>query len=142
MLNRMNEGERAAFLAYNGYDLYFDERDLDIHIGQRTAFIIDSNSYAFWNTYRSPATVTLWDSITGLHVWSQPDPILRWNKNGVQTPVVWEMEMQKTCTGRTATGYPQFTYKISGRLLGGFITAPLGPNLESGILQFTDTTPE
>ena len=142
MMNRMNEGERAAFLAYNGYDLYFDERDLDIHLGQRTAFIIDSNSYAFWNTYRSPMNATLTDPTTGLFVWAQPDPILRWNKNGQLVPVMWEMEMQKVCTGRTAgTGFPQFTYTVAGRLLGGFVTAPLGPNSESGVLEFSDTTP-
>lgn len=145
MLNRMNEGERQAFLAYNGYELYFDERDLDVFMGQRTAFIVDINSYAFWNTFRSPANAQLLDPTTGLFVWSQPDPILRWNRNGVLTPVVWEMEMQKVCTGRTtATGYPQFTYTVAGRLLGGFITAPLGIDAAgaatvSGVLEFTDT---
>lgn len=143
MLNRMNEGERAAYLAYAQREIYFDERDLDVFMGQNTAFAIDVNSYAFWNTSASPANVTLLDPATGLHVWSQPDPILRWNKNGVQTPVIWEMEMSKICTGRTAnTLYPQFTYVVAGRLLGGFITAPLGPNSESGVLEFSDTTPE
>ena len=138
MLNRMNEGERAAFLAWNSRDIYFDERDLDQYMTRRTAFAVDANSYAFWNTFRSPAAATLIDPANGKYVWAQPDPILTWNKNGVQTPVVWEMEMQKTCTGRDAQGFDQNTYQVSGRLLGGFVTAPTGPNSEKGILQFSD----
>lgn len=144
MLNRMNEGERAAFQAYNGYELYFDERDLDIFLTKRTAFAIDVNSYAFWNTSRGRMNAQLIDATTGLYAWSQPDPILRWNKNGQLVPVMWEMEMQKVCTGRTSHGYPQFTYTLAGRLLGGFITAPLGLNYSgtytvSGVLEFSDT---
>lgn len=138
MLNRMNEGERAAFLAWNSRDIYFDERDLDQYMTRRTAFAVDANSYAFWNTFRSPAVATLIDPANGKYVWAQPDPILTWNKNGVQTPVVWEMEMQKNCTGRDSQGFDQNTYNVSGRLLGGFVTAPTGPNGEKGVLQFSD----
>lgn len=141
MLNRMNEGERAAYLAWNTRQIYFDERDLDLYMGQRTAFAIDTNSYAFWNTYRSPAVATMIDTNLQKSVWAQPDPILTWNNNGRQVPVVWEMELQKTCTGRDAQGFDQNTYQMSGRLLGGFVTAPAGPNSETGILQFSDTVP-
>lgn len=141
MLNRMNEGERNAALAWNAREIHFDERDLDVYMTRRTAFAIDANSYAFWNTFRSPAAATMIDSNLQKFVWAQPDPVLTWNKNGQQTPVIWEMEMQKTCTGTDAYGFNQFTYQVSGRLLGGFVFAPVGVNSETGVLQFSDTAP-
>lgn len=141
-LNRMNETFRNQALAWAQNDISFDERDLDVFMGQRTAFIIDRNSFAFWNQWQSPTVATLIDTANQVYVWSQPDPILTWMKNGREVPVVHEFEMVKTCVARDAQGgYRQFRYDISARIIGGFATAPLGPNLESGVLQFSDTAP-
>lgn len=40
-LNRMNEGERNAFLAWAQREIYFDVRDLDQTMARKTAFAID-----------------------------------------------------------------------------------------------------
>jgi len=141
-LNRMNETFRNQALAWAQNDIFFDERDLDLFMGQRTAFIIDRNSYAFWNQWQSPTVATLIDTANQTFVWSQPDPILTWRNNGREVPVVHEFEMSKTCVARDAQGgYRQFQYDIAARIIGGFATAPLGANNESGILQFSDTAP-
>jgi hypothetical protein len=141
-LNRMNETFRNQALAWAQNDISFDIRDLDQHMGQRTVFAVDVNSFAFWNQWNSPSVMTLIDTENQTYVWSQPDPILTWIKDGREVPVVHEMEMSKTCVARDAVGgYRQFQYDISARIIGAFATAPLGPNNESGILQFSDTTP-
>lgn len=141
-LNRMNETFRNQALAWAQNDIFFDIRDLDQYMAQRTAFIIDRNSYAFWNQWHSPTVATLIDTANQTFVWSQPDPILTWMKDGREVPVVHEFEMSKTCVARDAVGgYRQFQYDISARIIGAFAFAPLGPNDESGVLQFSDTAP-
>lgn len=136
MLNKMNETERAAALAWANRQIYFDTRDLDQTMTKKTAFAIDSNSYAFWNTYRSTPTVTQIDSANEVYVWVVRDPVLTWNNGGTQMPVWHEMEMQKTCVERDAHEFRRFEYKLYGRTLGGFEIAPTGPNGETGVLEF------
>lgn len=137
-LNRMNEGERNAFLAWAQREIYFDTRDLDQTMTRKTAFAIDENSYAFWNTVRSTSIPTEITSNNGqTWTWVEADPILRWNDNGRLRPVEYEFEMQKTCIGRDAQEFRRNQYCLYGRLLGGFETAPVGPNAETGVLQFS-----
>lgn len=137
-LNRMNEGERQAFLAYNQGDLfpYFDTRDLDQAMTRKTAFAIDANSYVFWNNIRSSSTPT--EVETDVWVWSVADPILRWNDNGTLRPVMYEMEMAKACASRDSLEFRSDTYDLYARLIGGFEFAPTGPNNEKGVLQFSN----
>lgn len=136
MLNAANETLRNQMLAWDSREIYFDERDLDQYMTKKTAFAIDVNSYGFWNTYRSSSQVTLVDTENQRYQWSVADPFLTWRDGGRNKPVVYEMEMQKTCTGRDAQGFPQYTYNLWGRLLGGFEFVPEGPNGETGVLEF------
>ena len=138
MLNNANEGERMRALAWVNREIYFDERDLDITMTKKTAFAVDRNSYIFWNTFRSTPAVTLVDTANQRYQWAAADPILTWMNNGQPRPVVHEMEMVKSCTGRDSHGFPQYTYTLWGRILGGFEFAPAGPNSETGVLEFGD----
>lgn len=138
-LNRNNEGFRNEALAYAEQEMYFDERDLDQTMTRKTAFAIDQNSYAFWNTVRNSPSPREVNSTEGKKwVWVQADPFLMWNKNGKLTPVLYEMEMQESCYGRDAQKFAQNSFALYGRLLGGFKFAPTGPNSEKGVLQFSD----
>ncbi len=136
MLNRANEGMREQMLAWAQREIYFDERDLDQTMTKKTAFAIDANSYAFWNTYRSTPSPTLVDTANQRYQWSVADPFLVWRDGGTLRPVVYEFEMTKTCSARDSHGFAQYTYNMWGRLLGGFEFAPTGVNDETGVLQF------
>lgn len=139
MLNRMNEGERQAYLAWAQREIMFDERDLDQELGRKSAFAIDQNSYCFWNTYRSSAAPTKIEGTEEIYHWAVPDPTgLVWNNNGRLTPVVYEFEMQVACTGRDAHDFHQASKNMSGRLIGGFEFAPEGPGGETGVLYFSN----
>ena len=138
-LNRNNEGLRMQQLAYADQEMYFDERDLDQVMTRKTAFAIDLNSYAFWNTVRNTPTPKEVPTADGKkYVWVQADPFLMWNNNGRLTPVLYEMEMQETCYGRDAQKFTQNSYALYARLIGGFKFAPTGPNSEKGVLQFSN----
>lgn len=137
-LNKMNETQRDQALAWAQREIYFDTRDLDQVMTKKTAFAIDANSYIFWNTYRSSSAVTMVDTAGQRFQWSVADPFLVWMDNGVEKPVIHEFEMTKSCTARDAQGFPQFTYSMWGRIIGGFEFAPEGPNGETGALEFGD----
>jgi hypothetical protein len=139
MLNQNNEGFRNQALAYASQQMYFDVRDLDQTVGRKTAFFIDQNSYAFWNTVRNTPTPQMVNTDSGkTWVWVQADPFLQWNKNGVLTPVLYEFEMAETCIGRDDQDFRQNSYCLYGRLVGGFEFAPTGRNGEKGVLQFSN----
>lgn len=137
-LNRMNEGERQAYLAWGQREIVFDERDLDSVLTRKSALAIDVNSYAFWNMYRSGATPEVVEGTNyEIWKWALPDPTgLVWNNNGRLTPVVYEFEMQVACTGRDAFDFHQASRTMAGRLIGGFETVPEGPSGETGTLLF------
>lgn len=139
MLNRMNEGERAAYLAYAQRELMFDEVDLDSQLGRKSAFAIDVNAYAFYNVTRSSSQPTPLDSNTQILRWSMPDPSgLVWNENGRLRPVMYEFEAQISCVGRDAQDFHQEQHNVAGRIIGGFEFVPEGPNGETGVLYFSN----
>lgn len=139
MLNRLNETQRNQALAWANREIYFDERDLDVTMTRKTAFAVDANSYIFWNSFRSSPAVTLTDPENNRFQWAMPDPFLTYRDGGRERPVVYEFEMTKTCGARDAHGFPQYTYNMWGRLVGGFSFAPVGPNDETGVLQFAES---
>lgn len=131
---RLNDDGKAAFAAYADQNFFFDLRDMDTVVGNRSTFAVDRNSYVFWNQHSSPSTPTLKDDDTW--VWVVPDPELSYVKNGRLVPLMYEIEMKKTCVGRTTLYYRQLSYKFYLRLIGGLRTAPVGPANEKGVLQF------
>jgi len=134
MLNSGNETLRNQALAWASQDIYFDVRDLDATMTKKTAFAVEANSYAFWNSaIYSPIATEIYDRHW---VWSQPDPFLVWNDNGTVKPVMYEFEMQEVCAARDTLEHHQSTIKLYARLSGGFEFAPAGPNSETGVLEF------
>jgi len=139
MLNKGNEGFRDQALAFAQQDIYFDTRDLDKKMTRKTLFAIDQNSFAFWNNTRSTPTPTAQNTDTGRKwAWVQADPIMTYNRNGQIVPVLYEFEMQETCTGRDTLKFQQNSYCLYGRMIGGLKFAPTGPNGEKGVLQFSN----
>lgn len=131
---RFNDSGKAEFQAYQDHKFYFDLRNMDAVLGEKDTLAIDQNSYIFWNTTFSTAT---WTQI-GEDKWVAviPDPELSYMKNGRLTPVLYEFEMEKLCSGRNSNTQLQWSYKYYGRLVGGFKQAPTGPNSEKGVLLF------
>jgi len=135
---QFNDNERGIFRAFQDQGFYFDARQMDQILGTPSTFVVGVNSYVFWNATTSTPTPT--EVSVGANgkkfIFTLPDPELMYNDNGTLTPVVYEMEIEESCSARnSATGQLQKTYKVYGRLAGGLGTAPLGPNNESGIIQ-------
>lgn len=137
-LNRANEGERNQALAWAQRQIYFDSRDLDQTIGRKTAFAVDPNCYAFWNTTRNSPTPTQLPGADDKWVYTVADPELLWNRNGVLVPVQYEFEVARTCSGRDSQDFQQTQYAMYGRCIGGFELCPAGPNGETGVLAFSN----
>lgn len=137
MLNAQNETFRQQMRAWGENEIYFDTRDLDDYVGTKTAFAVDANSYAFINVSRHGSIPTRIEGEKEIYVWAIPDPTgLVWNKNGVLTPVMYEFEMQLSCSGRDALGFHKATKNLYGRVIGAMKTAPAGQNGETGTLIF------
>lgn len=131
---KLNDDGRAPSAAFMDQSIYFDTKYLDQTLGRKSTMIIDINSYIFWNTtFSTPVPTQISET---KWVWTIPDPELLYRRNGQLVPVMYEVEMDKSCTARNALGQLQFTYKYYMRLIGGYATAPLGPNSESGTLEF------
>lgn len=127
---------KVAKAAYGDLPIYFDLRNIDSTLTYPGTFVIDRNSYIFWNARISKTTVTVTPDGEGeVWTWAQADPILEVNVNGEMMPLYHEMEMHKKCIGRNAAnGTRQHQYLISARIVGGFEGAPTGPNAEKGVL--------
>ena len=134
-MRTFNDNERSNLKGYESVGgMYFDLRDLDRLMTWKSSFAVDENSYLFWNTATGSSTPTMVD--TNVWEWLVPSPVLTYNKNGRMVPVMYKIEMQKTCLTRTSLGDRQYSYKYYGRLVGGLEWAPTGPNGEKGVLQF------
>lgn len=131
---RLNDNERAAFAAYSTFKIYFDIRNMDTTLARRSTLAVDRNSYLFWNTVFSSSTPEEVDA--DRWVWYIADPYLKYSKNGVLVPVLYEVEVTKTCVDRTAIGQLQFQWNYYVRVVGGYEFIPPGANGEKGVLEF------
>jgi hypothetical protein len=113
---------------------------MDGVLGRRSTFSIDRNAYVFWNTTWSSAAPTFnWAAGNEKWTWTVADPMLMYWRNGSLVPVMYEVEMTKTCVDRIdATTQLQYRYDYYVRLVGGFETVPAGNAAETGILEFTN----
>jgi hypothetical protein len=130
--------EGGVAYAFQGMNMYFDDRDLEAQAGVGVHFALDANNYLFWNSTRHSAAPTRigGDANGEKWVWTVNDPELRYFRDGALVPVKYEVEMQKKCINRDALGYTRWTYAFYLRLIGGFAFAPLGAQNETGVLKF------
>jgi hypothetical protein len=137
---RLNDDGRAGAAAYGDLNMAFDIRQMDGVLGRRSTFSIDRNAYVFWNTTWSSAAPTFnWAAGNEKWTWTVADPMLMYWRNGSLVPVMYEVEMTKTCVDRIdATTQLQYRYDYYVRLVGGFETVPAGNAAETGILEFTN----
>lgn len=135
-LNSANETLRNQALAYAQRMIYFDERDLDVTMTRKTAFAVDAGAYHFWNTFRNTPEMRMVDTANNRWEFTVTDPLLSWNDGGQLRPVVYEFEMEKACLERGALEFRRYSYKLYGRLIGGFQFLPTGPDGQKGVLQF------
>lgn len=132
---KANADGPAGSLAYGSGEWYFDIRDLDRTLGLYKTFAVDKTAFVFWNTVLSPAgSMKQIDADTW--VTAVQDPDFKYNKNGVLTPVLYELEVSRTCVGRNANNHKTYTWNYYMRFIGGIQFAPAGPNGETGILSF------
>lgn len=129
---RLNADGKAGFSAYAAQNLRFDLRDLDKTLGYRGTLIVDRNSYVFYNSpVYGAAPVEMGDN---KFVWNVTDPEFSYLREGRLVPITYEVEMQKTCSGRDTLGRLIYTYNVYMQLVGTFRTIPTGPNGEKGTL--------
>jgi hypothetical protein len=135
---QFNDNERGIFRAFQDMGFYFDSRQLDQTLGTASTFAVSPNAYAFWNSTKYgqvPMEVSV-GSNGKKFVYSMPDPELMWMRNGVATPVMYEIEMEMACSSRDALDYLVTNVKYYGRVVGGLEMAPAGANGETGVIQF------
>lgn len=128
----------SAGEAFNEYNMFFDIRNLDATMTRKTTFAVDTGSYFFWNTViNTPTAVQVQER---RWVYTIQDPVLMWNRNGVLTPVTYEVEYEKVCSSRETTlNTLNYTHTFYIKLLGGFSLAPTGVSSQTGVLEFAAT---
>lgn len=131
---RSNADGPAGSLAYGDANMVFDIRDMDVLIGQKQTLAIDLNSFIFWNTTFSPSTPT--QMFDEKWMWTVADPEVNVRVGNQLAPLLYEVEMERTCTGRNANSQLVYQYKWYVRPVGGFGFVPQGPEGETGTLIF------
>jgi hypothetical protein len=127
----------AGSLAFQEFNMAFDLMQMAGILGRPSTLAVDRNSYVFWNSTWSSFTPTHNDSSTfPKWTWVVADPILKYWKNGSLVPVLYEVEMVKTCNDRIdQTTQLQYRYDYYARLIGGFEFVPAGVNGETGVME-------
>jgi len=126
----------GAAAPFNDHNMFFDIRHLDATLSRKSTFAIDTGSYIFWNTViNTPTPMQIQER---RWVYTIQDPTLVYMRNGVATPVQYEVEYEKACISReSALNYLEYKHTYHIKLLGGFQLAPTGVNSETGILEFS-----
>lgn len=135
--NRLNDNQRSegAFFDNSGLagNMFWDihpTHGVDAVTGELSSLVVNPNAYAFWNWTEFDDQVRLIDSSKNHYAFSAPDPFWTYSRNGVQVPVMWDVELWQTCTGRNAkTGKLEFNETMLVQLRGGFEFLPAGFDL-------------
>lgn len=132
---KLNDDGKSGSAAYGDFNIYFDLKHLYSVLSRRSTFLVDKNSYVFWNQFQNGAVAVQVDS--DRWVYTMADPVLKYMKNGSLVPVVYEVEYKKTCTSRNSLNQLIIAHDWYIRLIGGFEFAPAGVNSETGLLEFS-----
>lgn len=138
---RLNDNERE-FARFDGYEMYFDIRDIDRSLGGNNSFAISRGAYAMWNTHYSGIAPQDLGFTDADQKWAfrmmDPDPMMKIWVNGRLEPIWYEVVFTQKCGGRRQISqqfYNNFTMEIT--LHAGFQQSPAAPNGHTGILHFS-----
>lgn len=112
-----NEKTKFAELGFNANS--FDSK-LETVYGKPVILMIDPNAIAFFNAPLYSTTPTLVDEDNAIYGYSIAHPTLRYNKNGTSTPIMFNVHIQKCCSGRNKFGKFNFIHKVEITLASGF----------------------
>lgn len=110
-------------------------QDFDIHwdlegysqLGTRNStFMLNPNNFLFWTTTWSGSTPTLVDPSANKWTFTLKDPELMYSRNGVMTPLVYEVRYTYACSGVSSLGQEIYTHNWEVTLRGGQALAPAG----------------
>ena len=97
----------------------FDSQITEVY-GKDAILMIDPNCVAFFNRPLYSLQPTLVDSSKGIYNWSFAHPTLTYSKNGTQTPIYFNVVLQKVCNKRNKDGKHQFLHNLEVSLIAGF----------------------
>ena len=142
--NGLNDNQRSQPAIYNalGRNFVWDihsTHGVDAISTELSTIAVSPNAYLFWNAPLYDTTPILKDPSKNLWIFSVADPILRWNKNGVTTPVMYDVEHTYECTGRDALGKRVYLHNYRLFLRGGLAMSPLGYNMAGTSQVYTGT---
>lgn len=135
--NRVNDDQRSQGLFFDpagvGGNMVWDTHPthgVDAVTSALSTLAVNPNAYAFWNWTEFDSIPRVIDASKNHYAFSMPDPVWTYNLNGTQVPVMWDVEIWETCTGRNAkTGKLEFRETMFVQLRGGFEFLPAGFDL-------------
>lgn len=137
--------DNGASRVYNTEDIHWDiENRNQLSTNRDTTFIFNPNVVLFWNTnVHNSTTPVLVDTKNGIWEFIMEDPMLMYNKDGVMTPVTYDVSYVYDCTGKTSLGKRKYLHKYEFFLRGGLDVAPAGFNRDAvpvanltGVMEF------
>lgn len=136
-----NDNERSIAATFADKTHYWDIRALDQQLtGDNHSFVINRDSILFINkvVYQNMEAEMI-SAKDGHWAFQIQDPAgWMWSDNGVLKPVVYNVVMQKGCSGFDANGQPTYDENYQIQLLHELATGPQGFNGETGIMKFTN----
>lgn len=144
---RLNDNQRSVGAIDDDYQNVFDDSiNIQATLGTKSTFAIDTDmvGVVHWNKYDNTAPLMIKDNHWVYSIidpeWSirsaTYDPQSgRGSASSVQR-VVYDVELQKICTGRTATGKPIFMWKYMVTLQIKPVFSPVQCDNTTGIMEF------
>lgn len=127
----LNADEASGGAIFNDWDnrLVFDDpRDSKVVTGRNSTFFVDMDMVALVNrTGYKTTSPTLTDSSDNFYTFYVTSP---------RTGIRYDVEYQKTCTGRDATNMRVYQHKFNIKWIGGIEFPPVQCDSGTGILEF------
>lgn len=123
---KFDDDKRNENEIYQDFDIHWDLEGYSQLGSRNSTFLLNPNNFLFWTTTWSDATPTLVDPSTNKWTFTMNDPELMYNRNGVMTPVTYEVRYTYSCTGVTTYGQEIYTHNWEVSLRGGQALAPAG----------------
>lgn len=121
-----------------GLPIIFAGPEFDRLAGFPATAVVDAGSIAYFNmTDFQNESPELFSPRDGLYGWRVPSPNLRYNNNGVLTPVFYDVMIQDVCAADNTNNRRVLDTAVEVKHTGGIITAPATcEEDDTGILLF------